>query len=76
MKYALTTVLILVTLSIQSESSLFESDSCYSFGSGNVFPGGARKIDHKLQVTKAVSKYNTNQHYSYLRKYKIYVYNK
>lgn len=38
-------------------SSMFDADSCYSFGSGNVFPGGARKVDHKLQVTKAVSKY-------------------
>lgn len=36
---------------------MFDADSCYSFGSGNVFPGGARKVDHKLQVTKAVSKY-------------------
>lgn len=40
-----------------SNSSIFESDSCYSFGSGNVFPGGARKIDHKLQFTKAMSTY-------------------
>lgn len=55
MNYLVTTVLLL-TFSTYSKSSLFESDSCYSFGSGNVFPGGARKIDHKLQFTKAMSK--------------------
>lgn len=32
-----------------------EVDSCYSFGGGNVFPEGNRRVDHKLQVTKAVS---------------------
>lgn len=46
----------MLSLSSYSKSSLFESDSCYSFGSGNVFPGGAKKIDHKLQFTKAMSK--------------------
>ena len=57
MYYNLVSIILVLTFSISCESSLFESDSCYSFGSGNVFPGGARKIDHKLQFTKAMSKY-------------------
>lgn len=48
-------ILLLLCYTCNSNSTLFESDSCYSFGSGNVFPGGARKIDHKLQFTKAMS---------------------
>lgn len=53
-KIIVTALLIVCTIS-NCNSALFESDSCYSFGSGNVFPGGARKIDHKLQFTKAMS---------------------
>lgn len=55
MKQTVTTLLIAVCLISNCSTSLFESDSCYSFGSGNVFPGGAKKIDHKLQFTKAMS---------------------
>ncbi|CAG9795327.1 unnamed protein product [Diatraea saccharalis] len=54
MKYILITALLIISLGGYGKSALFESDSCYSFGSGNVFPGGARKIDHKLQFTKAM----------------------
>lgn len=54
MKTYLVSLVLFLCLSIPCKSSLFESDSCYSFGSGNVFPGGARKGDHKLQFTKAV----------------------
>ncbi|CAH0407231.1 unnamed protein product [Chilo suppressalis] len=54
MKFKLITTLLIISLSGYGKSALFESDSCYSFGSGNVFPGGARKIDHKLQFTKAM----------------------
>lgn len=50
-------IVVISFMSNFANSALFESDSCYSFGSGNVFPGGARKIDHKLQFTKAMSKY-------------------
>lgn len=53
MKSLVFCLLVLECSSILCTSSLFE-DSCYSFGSGNVFPGGARRVDHKLQVTKAV----------------------
>ena len=53
MKCFLISVLLLLGCT-NCKSSLFESDSCYSFGSGNVFPGGARNIDHKLQFTKAM----------------------
>lgn len=58
MQNYLATIILLLSLGTYSKSSFFESDSCYSFGSGNVFPGGARKIDHKLQFTKAMSKYD------------------
>lgn len=54
MKYFPIITLLLISLGGYGKSALFESDSCYSFGSGNVFPGGARKIDHKLQFTKAM----------------------
>ncbi|KOB73724.1 Thioredoxin peroxidase 2 [Operophtera brumata] len=53
MRFIISSLLVL-SLTSYSKSSLFESDSCYSFGSGNVFPGGAKKIDHKLQFTKAM----------------------
>lgn len=56
MNYIIVSVILLLGCT-NCKSSLFESDSCYSFGSGNVFPGGARKIDHKLQFTKAMSMY-------------------
>lgn len=54
-QFYVTSLFLLISLTNYCKSSLFESDSCYSFGSGNVFPGGARKIDHKLQFTKAMS---------------------
>lgn len=57
MNWAVIIFTIAICLIPKCSSSLFESDSCYSFGSGNVFPGGARKVDHKLQFTKAMSMY-------------------
>lgn len=48
--------LFVLGLGSYCKSALFESDSCYSFGSGNVFPGGAQKVEHNLQFTKAMSK--------------------
>lgn len=57
MTYILTTFLLLLSITSYCKSTLFESDSCYSFGSGNVFPGGARKVEHNLQFTKAMSKF-------------------
>lgn len=56
MGYLIYLVLLFLNLTSYCKSSLFESDSCYSFGSGNVFPGGAKKIEHQLQFTKAMSK--------------------
>lgn len=57
MKYAFISTLLVLCLYHGCNSSMFDSDSCFTFGSGNVFPGGARKIDHKLQFTKAMSEY-------------------
>lgn len=57
MNYNLISTILFLTLSCTCKSTLFDSESCYSFGSGNVFPGGARKVDHKLQFTKAMSKF-------------------
>lgn len=57
MKYTFISTLLIIYLCIGCNSSMFDSDSCFTFGSGNVFPGGARKIDHKLQFTKAMSAY-------------------
>lgn len=57
MKCNFFSIILLISLSSYCKSTLFDTESCYSFGSGNVFPGGARKIDHKLQFTKAMSKY-------------------
>lgn len=54
MRYTLIALVFVTSTSNICNSSLFDSESCYSFGSGNVFPGGARKIDHKLQFTKAM----------------------
>ncbi|CAG4918109.1 unnamed protein product [Colias eurytheme] len=54
MKFIEIAIIFLIYFTSRSFSTLFESDSCYSFGSGNVFPGGARRIDHKLQFTKAM----------------------
>ncbi|XP_068631522.1 peroxiredoxin-4 [Battus philenor] len=54
MKPLFISMILVVFTTRTSNSSIFESDSCYSFGSGNVFPGGAKKIDHKLQFTKAM----------------------
>lgn len=56
MKSILGFLVLVSCLTNYCKSSIFESDSCYSFGSGNVFPGGAKKVDHKLQFTKAMSK--------------------
>ncbi|KAF9417776.1 hypothetical protein HW555_005190 [Spodoptera exigua] len=39
MKHVLVSFILVLTFSNSCKSSLFESDSCYSFGSGNVFPG-------------------------------------
>lgn len=57
MKYTFISTLLIINLYIGCNSAMFDSDSCYSFGTGNVFPGGARKVDHKLQFTKAMSAY-------------------
>lgn len=51
------TCLFLFYLISSCYCALFETDSCYSFGSGNVFPGGAKRIDHNLQFTKAMSEF-------------------
>lgn len=60
MGYLFGSLVLLLSITSYCKSSLFESDSCYSFGSGNVFPGGAKKIEHKLQFTKAMSKLSFN----------------
>lgn len=57
MKNTFKSILLIISLYIGCNSSMYNSDSCYTFGSGNVFPGGAREIDHKLQFTKAMSAY-------------------
>lgn len=55
---SLSVILIICTSFVSAYGP--EADSCYSFGGGNVFPEGNRRVDHKLQVTKAVSESNFN----------------
>ena len=43
-----------------------DDDSCYSYAGGSVYPEGEVKIDHKLQFTKAVSKYYIHIHFIYI----------
>lgn len=37
-----------------------DSESCYSFAGGSVYPTEKNKGDHQLQFTKAVSKFRNN----------------
>lgn len=32
-------------------------ETCYSYAGGSVYPAGAKHVGHKLQTTKAVSKF-------------------
>lgn len=44
-------------LSVNGNGMPNEEGSCQSFAGGTVYPQGTDKSDHKLQWTKAVSKY-------------------
>lgn len=60
--HSLLTILLATTLTLavivpQIESTSDDDDSCHSYAGGSVYPQGDGRADHKLQYTKAVSKF-------------------
>lgn len=62
--HSLLTILLATTLTLavivpQIESTISgdDDDSCHSYAGGSVYPQGDGRADHKLQYTKAVSKF-------------------
>lgn len=54
----LATTLTLAVIVPQIESTYNDDDdSCHSYAGGSVYPQGDGRADHKLQYTKAVSKF-------------------
>lgn len=50
--------LLLSLLAILASAIAYnDNGNCFSFGGGNVFPEWNKRVDHQLQVTKAVSEY-------------------
>lgn len=62
--HSLLTILLATSLTLavivpQIESTISgdDDDSCHSYAGGSVYPQGDGRADHKLQYTKAVSKF-------------------